>query len=152
MLTASRTDWTSMHALYATKKCDPMLETIPNGNSGKIKLVSPAYSETTILLASNLNFSLFTWSWFCIAGVNSQWYERLEWQLLTLARVCAGRLLHFSHYRASTALSGWFLGFTCALPPFCIIIFTRSGLWGWIGLRWLYQHNLEHNRWLGLQK
>ena len=40
--------------LYVTQS----RETVPNRTSGKIKLTPPAYSHTTALLVSNLNFSL----------------------------------------------------------------------------------------------
>ena len=33
-------------------------ETVPNSTSGKIKLTPPAYSHTTVLLVSSLNFGL----------------------------------------------------------------------------------------------
>ena len=35
-------------------------ETVPNHTSGKIKLTPPAYSHTTVLLISSLNFGLLT--------------------------------------------------------------------------------------------
>ena len=35
-------------------------ETNPNHSSGKIRLTPPAYSHTTILLVSSLNFGLLT--------------------------------------------------------------------------------------------
>ena len=35
-------------------------ETVPNCTLGKIKLTSPAYSHTTVLLVSSLNFGVLT--------------------------------------------------------------------------------------------
>jgi len=82
--------WSDKKKSWVSLPSNQLRETIPNRISGKIKLTSPAYSHTTVLLVSSIKFGLLTWGWLLQGWIQSDIYERLEWQLQALASVWAG--------------------------------------------------------------
>ena len=66
-------------------------------------------------------------AWMIVSGTG----KCLDWQYPPVLLFVLGVqmfivliLLQFSHKGVSTALSSWFLGFTCALPPICTLTFA----------------------------
>ena len=114
--------------------CDRILGNQAKSNISKIKLTPPAYCHTTALL----NFKPKLWSTYSrliLPGVKIHdevkdsnggfWH----WWVSGLAISSSFAvqmfkvliLIYFSHWGASTAHPGWFLGFTHAVPLFCTL-------------------------------